>query len=799
MGRIANAWAALTGKTAATMDADTFAQFLRSQSGPRKNASEALAAWSNSPRFRAVVQRVAESIALNPWEVYLTAPGVSASHLRAQLRAGKHDPIEYRRHLRRLTKGGAVRQAPEIEPLAEREPGHPFVQLMRHPNRILRWHGSIEVIQQNMDIVGRCYVWIRERDSKGRPTEWLPLSSTQVSRATERGDVRIQFAGRTLAVPSEDVLTLYKPDPADPYTPSDTGLGMTLSDELDTDENAAKTASARLRNHGVPDAVVTVEGANATEAKAIEAHMLAKYQGVDKRGKPHITNKKVTVQQIAEKLADMSLVELRAFEARVMWTTFGVPPEILGLVESSNRATSEAAEEIFARWVLWPRLCFLADWLQNDMAPLTESSDRILVVPTSPVPEDREARDRLLKIAPWGVEINAAREWLGEQPDDRLEGLVWLPSNGKPATIEAVRKMAQEAAQSAPTAPAAEPEDDDPEDPDDDPSGGGGGSDDEGSDDDAEQGAEDGGEAAPKSVFAPVSEQAKAEMERLGINSKLGASVPPTVGELIIRDALGLTKEDLGVDQKVERVTAALKPERLTTSTRALWERELRAWMMRAARQAGADLSFDMLNPLIAPHLETFGGQRIVMINDTTRDAIKRALAEGVRAGEGAEALGRRVRDVFATASRSRAVTIARTEVLRSSNWGATAAYRATGLVERREWLATPDGRTRDAHRLMDGQTVDIDAKFRAPGGEEADHPGGFNVAALDVNCRCFVAPVVDDQVRDAEARTKLWKAADEDATKWEGAAIHAFRAGFREQERDVLDALGMVFGEAAA
>lgn len=767
MGRFSSAWAVLTGK-AATMDVDTFAQFLRTQSGPRKNAAEALAAWSNSPRFRAAVQRVAESIALNPWEVYLTAPGVSASHLRAQLRSGKHDPIEYRRSLARMTKAGKAARNAEIVPLSEAEPDHPFVQLMRRPNRVLRWHGSLEVIQANLDIVGRCYVWIRERDSKGRPTEWLPLSVNQVTQSSERGGVRVSFGGRTLEVPGDDILTLYKPDPADPYTPSDSGLGMTLSDELDTDESAAKTASARLRNHGVPDAIVTVKGASAPEAKAIETHMLAKYQGADKRGKPHITNREVSVQQIAEKLADMSLVELRAFEARVMWTTFGIPPAILGLVEDVNRANAETSEEIYARWVLWPRLCFLADWLQNDLAPMTDGSDRILVVPSSPVPDDREARDRLLQIAPWGVEANEVREWLGGSEDERLDGLIWVPSGGKLVSLDEVRKQAFETDEADGSASSAEEEDDDPEDPDDGPSGGGG-ADDEGGD--GEEPSEDVGEA----------ELAK---------SKLGVSQVPTVG--------AVTKEDLGVDQKVERVTAALKPERLTSSTRTLWERELRAWMMRAARQAGADLSFDMLNPLIAPHLEAFSSQRITMINDTTRDAIKRVLAEGVRAGEGPEMLARRVQGVFATASRSRATVIARTEVLRSSNWGATAAYRATGLVERREWLATPDGRTRDAHRLMDGQIVDIDARFTAPTGETADHPGGFGVPALDIQCRCFQAPVVDGEQRDTEARTKLWKSADEDATKWEGAAINAFRAGFREQERDVLDALAMAFGAAA-
>jgi uncharacterized protein with gpF-like domain len=49
----------------------------------------------------------------------------------------------------------------------------------------------------------------------------------------------------------------------------------------------------------------------------------------------------------------------------------------------------------------------------------------------------------------------------------------------------------------------------------------------------------------------------------------------------------------------------------------------------------------------------------------------------------------------------------------------------------------------REAHALLDGQTVRGDENFKIPSGEwkgyEADGPEGFGEPALDYNCRCYI------------------------------------------------------------
>lgn len=86
---------------------------------------------------------------------------------------------------------------------------------------------------------------------------------------------------------------------------------------------------------------------------------------------------------------------------------------------------------------------------------------------------------------------------------------------------------------------------------------------------------------------------------------------------------------------------------------------------------------------------------------------------------------------------------IARTETIRASNAGAMGLYDDWG-VERREWLATMDGRTRDTHAAANGQ---VRAKGEAfdIGGSPMMYPGDPSGPPEEfINCRCTVIPVIE-------------------------------------------------------
>lgn len=87
----------------------------------------------------------------------------------------------------------------------------------------------------------------------------------------------------------------------------------------------------------------------------------------------------------------------------------------------------------------------------------------------------------------------------------------------------------------------------------------------------------------------------------------------------------------------------------------------------------------------------------------------------------------------------NKAYRIARTEGHRVQNQAAMdAQYKAkdAGADVVKQWCATLDGRTRPHHRQLDGQLRELDEPFDI-NGRRGMYPGGFGVAAEDINCRC--------------------------------------------------------------
>lgn len=136
--------------------------------------------------------------------------------------------------------------------------------------------------------------------------------------------------------------------------------------------------------------------------------------------------------------------------------------------------------------------------------------------------------------------------------------------------------------------------------------------------------------------------------------------------------------------------------------------------------------------------------RRITSVTETTRQQIVNQIKIGQQAGEGIDAIARRITGNIPFISRQRGALIARTETHGAANYGADGAARATGLDVRKEWVAASDERTRSSHESADGQVVPMDQPFRV-GGELLMFPGdpagsGGNI----INCRCAVSHIVD-------------------------------------------------------
>jgi hypothetical protein len=152
----------------------------------------------------------------------------------------------------------------------------------------------------------------------------------------------------------------------------------------------------------------------------------------------------------------------------------------------------------------------------------------------------------------------------------------------------------------------------------------------------------------------------------------------------------------------------------------------------------------------VARQLIREGGEQIVDITEQTREAVANALAEGREAGDGAEALARRIRNYIEgsdmypgiaerrgdeAARQYRAETIARTETKRAQNTSSIRAYEAMDdIVEALEVFDGPEcgWETHDDPQLANGMIV----TFREAEGHLLAHP----------RCVRSFGPVVKEQ-----------------------------------------------------
>lgn len=109
--------------------------------------------------------------------------------------------------------------------------------------------------------------------------------------------------------------------------------------------------------------------------------------------------------------------------------------------------------------------------------------------------------------------------------------------------------------------------------------------------------------------------------------------------------------------------------------------------------------------------------------------------------------------------NRTSAIRTARTAVTAAQNAGRLDTYRAAqdmGIKLKKRWLATLDNRTRHAHAMLDGQTVDVDKPFKVDG-YEIMYPGDSSAPGyLVYNCRCTQIAEVDGEDTSSGGRRAI-------------------------------------------
>jgi len=125
---------------------------------------------------------------------------------------------------------------------------------------------------------------------------------------------------------------------------------------------------------------------------------------------------------------------------------------------------------------------------------------------------------------------------------------------------------------------------------------------------------------------------------------------------------------------------------------------------------------------------------------------ISSEIAQAILSGDPIERIADRLQHVT-DMNRNSAIRNARTAITGAENAGRIESYHyaeSIGITLQKEWLATLDDRTRDEHRILDGQRVGVDEPFEVDGAKIM-FPGDPDAEGyLVYGCRCTLISAVE-------------------------------------------------------
>lgn len=673
---------------------------------------------------------------------------------------------------------------------------HPVLDLLDRVNPFMTFYDLKDLTITFLELTGNAYWWLL-KNKKGdvvqiypwlRPDRMTPIPS--VEKFIDRYRYIEPGIGDPIDFETSEIIHFKYINPLDPYSGRSPVGSAALA--IAVDEYAQKYNLRFFQNGARPDFVLQFkDGIEDVQAKRIMEKWEERH-GQGNEHRPAVLSKgEVRPTSLTQK--DMEFYNQRLMSRDEILAAFKVPKSLLGITEDVNFATAQAARQMFIKQVIVPKVEKFAQYLNEFLLPQFSDGDSLFFDYDNPAPEDQTMRMQY-------YDNGIKNGWLSANEVRTLEGFasfeggstIFIPFNVVPGgntdnttTIKGIiRGEIKELHIPKRFKYNIKP-----------PS---------------------------RTNAAKREEVIKEAMIETGLARKLAESIKSK--ELRSKDA---RRKEMLVVNKAE------EPSELRKMWEKVWQMKVsktdqheRMVMMLMRREftrqeksvlasipnpekslkAGVPFDFNVqdetklfmsiFSPVFDSIVREYGKDALNLlgisdfdsqkaaadykkewvmkfskdVNDTTRQSIKDAIDAGVAEGEDLNQIRDRVSGVFKDASDARAMTIARTEVARSSNYGTLEAYKQSGVVTYTEWFTAHDEAVCDLCAPMDGQKNSIDDSFFDSGDSYLGTNnksfdmgyGDVNAGNLHPNCRCVLIPHTDDaEVMDKTAAADKFQLKD--------------------------------------
>lgn len=278
---------------------------------------------------------------------------------------------------------------------------HAALDLWERPNPFMPRQEFIETFQQHIDLTGEGW-WVISRHPRiSIPLELWPVRPDRMEPRPDPEEFLTGYlyrgpAGEQVPLKLDEVIQLRNPNPLDPYR----GMGpvQALLADIDASKYSAEWNRNFFYNSAEPGGIIEVDKRlSDDEFDEFRDRWAEQHRGVANAHRVGVLESGMKWVDRKYTMRDMQFTELRAVSREIIREAFGFPKPMLGTVDDANRANMEAAEVIFARYLLVPRLERIKQALNGELLPLFGATAKDLEFDyVDPVPADRDLEAREL-------------------------------------------------------------------------------------------------------------------------------------------------------------------------------------------------------------------------------------------------------------------------------------------------------------------------------------------------------------------------------------------------------------------
>ena len=462
-----------------------------------------------------------------------------------------------------------------------------------------------------------------------------------------------------------------------------------------------------LENNAIPAGVVVAKSGFTDDKdwSLFKEQWAQKHSGIDNAGKTgFVRGSDLEFVKTGLSLGEVDFEKMKNTNRDDVMVMFGISKPMMAIFDDINRASAITARTLFAITITSPALRRLKRKQSKKVAKWYGAQFRI--GSTDPVPEDDEVRiTRLEKGTNKWITVNEARV------ADGLEPL------GK--------EYDQIIAQAAPSTPTV-----------------------------------------PKSVGKIVIKTNKAEF-----SYEMKESFRGQMEDLQVKyEQEFLQNSNKVMKAQKEMVLDQLQPKKLADAhfdadaeAAKLGEAVLPIFIELANAQGQLAVEFAgnsemkfQLTPVMETYIRESVAKSTVGFTKETQDRIAKAIADGLTEGESIAKITKRINGIYdevmgVKSPGYRIERLARTEVIKSSNEITEAAYKQTGVVQKKEWFANPGAC--EFCMTLNNNKVQLGGTFLPKGGKLEGTDGGTRINDYEnidhppnhANCRCTLIPVIED------------------------------------------------------